>query len=143
MAGLLAALCASGSLVGYVWYDRSTTPDRSTPVLAVRQYGSAYLGQHDDMRAARFACPDQSGLVEVKRFRDDLDAREKTNNFTIYVNLDTVREVSRTGDSADVAVVIVLLANANGQQLRRVENWDFTAKRRRDGWRACAAHQVG
>jgi hypothetical protein len=143
MAGLLAALCASGSLVGYVWYDKATTPDRTTPALSVRQYGNAYLGERDDAHAAEFACADQSGLAEVKTFRDDLDARQKANNSTIYVNVDTVREVSRSGDTAHVAVVIVLLANVNGQQLRRVENWDFTAKRGRDGWRACAAHQVG
>ncbi|GIH18171.1 hypothetical protein Raf01_63430 [Rugosimonospora africana] len=127
--------------MAYVWYDKATAPDRTTPVLAVRQYGSAYLGRHDDVRAAKFACADQSGLVEVKKFRDDLDARSKANNFTVYVNLDTVREVSRSGDTAHVAVVIVLLASANGEQLRRVENWDFTAKRQ-DGWRACGAHQV-
>lgn len=140
--GVVAALCASGSLVGYVLYDKATTVDRSTPELAVRQYAAAYLGQHDDARAAEFACTDQSGLTDVKNLRQSLDEREKSYNLTIYVNLDTVHEVSRSGNTAHVKVVIVLLTSDNGEQLRRVEDWDFTAQRH-DGWRACGAHMVG
>ncbi|WP_345636513.1 hypothetical protein [Rugosimonospora acidiphila] len=141
LIGVVAALCASGSLVGYVEYDKATKPDRTTPELAVRQYAQAYLGQHNDAQAATYACQDQSGLNEVKALRQDLDNREKTYNFTIYVNFDSVREVSRSGNTAHVAVVIVLFTNDSGQQLRRQEHWDFTAVRD-NGWRTCAAHQV-
>jgi hypothetical protein len=141
LVGVASTLCASGSLVGYVLYDKATTPDRGTPTVAVYQYLNAYLGDRDDQRAAMFTCDGKPDIAAVKAARDDLISREKQYGITITVQVDGVFETSRSGKDAEVNAGIVLVAVIAGQSNRVVEHWDFDT-RDTDGWRVCDGHEV-
>jgi hypothetical protein len=141
LVGVVAAVCASGSVVGYVLYDKATTPDRGTPTVAVFQYLAAYLDDRDDQRAAEFTCDGKPDIAEVKAARDDLISREKQYGITISVEVDGVFETSRSGKDAEVNAGIVLLAVVAGQPNRVVEHWDFQT-RDTGGWRVCDGHEV-
>jgi len=138
---VLALLCLGGGAAAFLFYDKATKPDLSTPALVTREYLSAYLVNRDDARATEFQCGDHSGLKNVRALRDDLDSRQKTYNVSINVSIDSVFEESRSGDEADLAVDIVLSTTSNGSQLRRVQRWQFTA-RDENGWRVCSGHEV-
>jgi hypothetical protein len=137
----VALLGLGGVAVGFLFYDRATKPDLSTPSLVTRKYLSAYLVNRDDAAAAQYQCEDTSGLEPMRAFRADLDDREKKYNLNISVSVDSVRETSRSGDQAEVAADTVVSAVDAGTQLSRVQHWAITT-RNESGWRVCAAHEV-
>jgi len=136
------ALLGLGAVaVGFLFYDRTTKPDLSTPALVTRKYLAAYLVDRDDAGAAQYQCSDSSGLASMRALRSDLDDRQKRYNIAITVSVDSVREASRSGNSAEVAADIVLSAVDTGDQLTRVQHWLITA-RNDGGWRVCSAHET-
>src|SRR5438067_2772103 len=52
----VALLCLGGVAVGFLFYDRATKPDLSTPSLVTRKYLSAYLVNRDDVAATQYQC---------------------------------------------------------------------------------------
>jgi hypothetical protein len=138
---VVALLCLGGGAAVFVFYDKATRPDLSTPPLVTRKYLSAYLVDRDDVKAAGYQCGDPSGLTNVKALRDDIDSRQKAYNVSIAVSIDSVIEQSRSGDRAQLAVDLVLSTTTQGTPLRRVQHWQFTT-RDEGGWRVCEGHEV-
>src|SRR5256885_7683593 len=134
-------LCFGGVASGFLFYHQATKPDLSTPEHVTRKYLEAYLVDRDEYAARQYQCSDTSGLSDLRSFRDDIDSRGRTNHVTIAVSLDSVRETSRSGGQATVSVDIVLSTVAEGDQLTRVQHWEFAA-RDQDGWHVCSGHQV-
>ena len=142
MAGVLSPVCAAGSLAGYVWYDKATTPNRGSPAVVVVQYLNSYLGSRDSSRAALFACGGNPDLPAVRAARDDLTSRERQFGVSIDVAVDGVQETSRVDDRAQVSASLALTATVNGSSQRVVEQWSFQTENH-DGWRVCDGHEVG
>lgn len=138
---VVGLLCLGGGATAFVYYDRATQPDLRTPVLVTLEYLRAYLVDRDDAKAAGFRCADDSGLKDVKAFRDDIDNRQKTFNVTITVSIDSADETSRSGSIAEVKSDLVLSTTSDGSSLRRVQHWEFTT-RDDGGWRVCDGHEV-
>src|SRR5205814_1869178 len=53
IAALAVGLCLGGVAITYALYDKATTPDRSSPILVVRQYLSATFDERDSSAPAR------------------------------------------------------------------------------------------
>jgi hypothetical protein len=134
-------LCLGGIGVGFLFYDRATKPDLSSPVVVTDKFISVYLVDRDDRRAQQYQCSDASGLAEIHALRDDLDQREKTYSITINVAVDSISESSRTNDDATVAVDLALTTILDGKPQRAVQQWQFST-RNEDGWRVCGAHKL-
>ncbi len=137
----IALLCLGGVAVGFLYYDRATKPDLSSPVLVTHEYLSAYLIDRDDRAAERYQCSDASGLAEIRALRDDIDTRQKTYGVTIIPSVDRLQEGEQSGRTARVTVDLVLTAVIQGKPQRDVEHWEFTAQND-GGWRVCTAHEV-
>lgn len=140
-AGVLATLCAGGSLTAYLWYDRATAPNRASPAVVVLEYLNAYLGARDSAHAALFACGNNPELPAVKAARDDLASRERQFGVSIDVSVDGVQETSRSADHASVAASIALTTVVNGSSQRVIEQWIFQTENH-SGWRVCDGHEV-
>ena len=89
---LVALLVLGGVAVGFLFYDRATKPDLSSPEHVTRKYLEAYLIDRDDYTTRIYQCSDTSGLSQIRAFRDDLDQREKAHSISISVTLKSVRE---------------------------------------------------
>ncbi|MFG2055370.1 hypothetical protein ACGFI9_15225 [Micromonospora sp. NPDC048930] len=137
VAGVLALVCGSGAVVGFVLYDRATAPDRSAPDVAVDNYLRAFLVDRDDTKAKEFACDGQAGLDGLRALRDDLSAREKKFDATISVSWGALK-AQRTGDNAVVEVDLIISALVDGTSQSDRQSWRFET-RRVDGWRVCSA----
>lgn len=141
VAGVVALLCASGAVVGFVLYDRATAPDRSAPDVVVASYIQAFLVDRNDMRAQEFTCQSDADLGDLRLLRDDLVAREKSFATTISVSLENL-SVQRQGDHAKVHVDLIISAFLDGIKQSDRQGWDFLA--RLDGdWRVCEGKHAG
>jgi hypothetical protein len=138
---LVALLCLGGVAAGFLYYHQATKPDLSSPVLVTHSYLSAYLIDRDDRGAQEYQCSDDSGLSEIRALRDDIDNRQRKYGVAYTFSVEGVNEVERQGDQARLRVDLVLATVSQGQPLREVEHWDFTA-RNQDGWHVCGAHEV-
>jgi hypothetical protein len=138
---VIALLCLGGIGTAFILYDKGTQPDLRTPVVVIQQFLTAYLVNRDDAKAAQFECSDASGLEPVRSVRKDDDQRERENNVAITVAVDSVREISRSGKDAQVAVDLVFATTINGTPQRDLEHWEFTT-RNDSGWRVCSGHEV-
>ncbi|MEU4713819.1 hypothetical protein AB0F73_09240 [Micromonospora purpureochromogenes] len=137
VAGVLALLCMSGGVIGYVLYDRATTPDRSAPDVVVVNYLQAVLVARDDSKANLFTC--DGPLPAVDEFRDRMAAREQQLDAVFSVNIENVA-VTKTGDkSAVVDAVIRRSATIDGVQQSLTDNWRFEVADQQEGWRVCSA----
>lgn len=141
LAGILAAFCASGSLVAYVWYDKATTPDQSTPSLAVRQYLRATFELHDDKRASQFTCGDPQSVTEIQQLLSELRSTESRFRVTTNVSWEEF-STDEHGDSATVSLnLLIRVPEANGTPSEAIQRWSFDATNH-GGWRVCGAHRV-
>ncbi|MEH0982730.1 hypothetical protein [Micromonospora sp. CPCC 205556] len=136
VAGVLALLCVSGAVIGYVLYDRATTPDRSTPDVVVASYIQAFLADRNDTRASEFACKSGADADELRLLRDDLLARERRFDTPISISWENLN-LQQQGDRATVEVDLILSAFVNGISQSDRQGWRFEAQRQ-DGWRVCA-----
>ena len=83
----LLVLCVVGSVVGYIWYDRATKVDRSTPIAVVVQYVDAIFEYRDPARAKLFECDGSNpggALREQLRLVED---RERTFDVIFIVTV--------------------------------------------------------
>jgi hypothetical protein len=138
---IVALLCLGGSAAAFLFYGQVTKPDLRTPVLVTHEFLSAYLVDHDDVKAAQFQCVDGSDLRDVRAFRDDIDARQKKFAITFTVSVDSVRETTREDSIATVTADIAISAVIQGQSRRDLEHWVFNTHNDK-GWRVCSGHEV-
>ncbi|SBT48977.1 hypothetical protein [Micromonospora auratinigra] len=137
VAGVLALLCGSGAVVGFVLYDRATAPDRSAPDVVVASFIQAFLDDRNDAKAEEFTCQNGGDLAGLRTFRDDLVAREERFGAKISVSWENIR-IQQQGDVAKVQVDLVLSAFVDGVSQSDRQGWDFET-RQNDGWRVCTA----
>ncbi|MFU8852744.1 hypothetical protein ACNAW0_17415 [Micromonospora sp. SL1-18] len=140
VAGVLALLCGSGAVVGFVLYDRATAPDRSAPDVVVASYIQAFLVDRDDAKANEFACEGQADLSDLRSLRDDLAAREKRFDTTISVSWGSL-SAKQTGDVAVVEVDLIISAYVDGISQSDRQSWRFET-RHGDGWRVCTGQRA-
>lgn len=132
--GVLAAVGSVGVLYKY---HEATKIDRSATTVVVRQYIDELLVRRDDVRAALFACGDQSDLAAIKALRDQLVREEKANSVSTQVV-----PASLVEEGANVVVVDLKLNQGQGLHVdRRSQRWRFGLKDE-DGWRVCSAEQL-
>ncbi|MGN9893203.1 Rv0361 family membrane protein [Micromonospora sp. L31] len=137
VAGVLALLCVSGAVIGYVLYDRATAPDRSTPDVVVAGYIQAFLADRDDTRASELACQEGADINDLRLLRDDLVARERRFGTKISTSWEDFK-IQQQGDRASVEVVLILSAFMDGISQSDRQGWRFETQRK-DGWRVCTA----
>ncbi|PZG00008.1 hypothetical protein C1I93_04005 [Micromonospora endophytica] len=137
IAGTLAALCLGGGVVGYLLYDRATTPDRSTPAVVVDNYLRAFLVDHNDVRGNLFVCDGSAQLGQLELLRSDLAVREQRFGARIWVSWEEFH-VDRHDDYADVRVDLTFSAQIDGIRQTDRQAWKFTTRLGED-WRVCAA----
>jgi hypothetical protein len=138
---VVGLLCLGGGAAAFLYYDRATQPDLSTPSLVTREFLSAYLVNRDDFKASQLQCSDSSGLSDVRDLRRQIDDRQKNTGIAFTVAVDTVQELSRGGDAATVAADLAITSTVQGQTGRELEHWQFTT-RNEGGWRVCEGHEV-
>jgi len=136
-----ALLCLGGVAVGFLFYDRATKPDLSTPEHVTRKYLEAYLVDRDDYAANQYRCSDASGLTELQALRDDIDARQRRYGVSITGSLDRVHEVERTASAAKVDVDLVFSAVIQGAPQKDLEHWEVSVSNE-SGWRVCGANEL-
>ncbi|MGR6322562.1 hypothetical protein Q2K19_12780 [Micromonospora soli] len=143
VAGVLALLCGSGAVIGFVLYDRATAPDRSAPDVVVDNYLRALLVDRDDTKAEEFACGDGGDLSAVHGLRDELEQREANFDVVVRVSWGPLAQV-KTGDGKEsVTTTLTIASSANGQtRSSRREDWQFEVIDR-DGWRVCGGNKIG
>ncbi|MFB9850996.1 hypothetical protein ACFFMR_11440 [Micromonospora andamanensis] len=137
IAAVVAALCLTGGVVGYLVYDRATTPDRSTPAVVVDNYLRAYLVDRNDVRANLFACDGAAEFEMLRRLRNDLAAREERFSTTMWVSWESFA-VNQVDDNAEVRVDLTFSAVVDGIRQSDRQSWVFTT-RLNDDWRVCSA----
>ncbi|HEY3007456.1 MAG TPA: hypothetical protein VGJ63_05245 [Micromonosporaceae bacterium] len=138
-AGVIALLCVGGLGVGYVLYDRATTPDRHSPEVTVTGYVYAALADRDQSRARVFQCDGADD--PIRSLRDDVESRERTLGSAISVSVENVRVEETTRNSALVSADIRRSATIDGVLQSVVDRWRF-GLRHEDGWRVCRAEQL-
>ncbi|MBQ1024444.1 hypothetical protein KBX00_08650 [Micromonospora sp. C95] len=137
VAGVVAALCLAGGVVGYLVYDRAVTPDRSTPAVVVDSYLRSYLVDQNDVRSRLFSCDGVTEFDALRRLRDDLAAREQRFATTMWVSWERF-QVIRVDDSAEVRVDLTFTAEVDGIRQSDRQAWTFTTRFNED-WRVCSA----
>src|SRR5438046_2464850 len=111
----VALLCLGGVAVGFLFYDRATKPDLSTPEHVTRKYLEAYLVDRDDYAARQYRCSDDSGLAEIRALRSDIDSREQKYGVKFSYSVDSATRLAESGSDAKVAVDLVLSTVLQGQ----------------------------
>jgi hypothetical protein len=141
LGAVLLAICMTGSVVGFVLYNRATRIDRSTPVVAVFQYVDAIFEQRDAGQAKLFECEKASGRAALDAVLDDLEERERRYGIHISVSVTNFAS-SVEGTSAQVqADLLIDVPEADGKLSRSSQRWNFDL-RDEDGWRVCSAQRV-
>ncbi|MGC4866692.1 hypothetical protein ACLQ3B_14815 [Micromonospora sp. DT53] len=143
VAGVLALLCLGGVATAYVWYDRASTPDRSTPDVVVDNYLRAFLVDRNDTRASLFTCESGSDLQAVRDLRVEFEQRESKFNVSVRVSWGQLtRTPSSEGESVGTTLTISGSSEGVVRSSRR-ENWTFTVVEDGDGWRVCGGLELG
>lgn len=141
VAGVLAALCLGGGVVGYLVYDRATAPDRSAPDVVVDNYLRAFLVDRNDVRANLFVCEGKSDLNDLNQLRTDLVVREDRFGTDLTVTWGPLQE-TRAGEQAVVRVDLTFSAQVDGIRQTDRQSWSFDLQLS-DDWRVCSAEQRG
>ncbi|MEU8125686.1 hypothetical protein AB0B68_00545 [Micromonospora sp. NPDC049049] len=139
VAGVLALLCLGGIATAVVWYNRASTPDRSTPDVVVANYIQSFLADRNDARASEFVCQSDLDLDALRLLRDDLVGREVRYSAKISTSWEGFA-VQEQGDSANVEVDLILSAFVDGISQSDRQRWRFET-RHEDGWRVCKAER--
>ncbi|MEU5933813.1 hypothetical protein [Micromonospora sp. NPDC047187] len=141
VAGVLALLCLGGVATALVWYNRASTPDRSTPDVVVDNYLRAFLVDRNDVRADLFTCESGSQLEALHALRTDLLEREQELSVTILVSWGSL-DVDSHGDTASVETAIRRSATVDGVPQSLTDNWRFDVVKQ-EGWRVCGGLKLG
>ncbi|MGC4850257.1 hypothetical protein ACLQ3F_23755 [Micromonospora sp. DT15] len=141
VAGVLALLCLGGIATAVVWYNRASTPDRSTPDVVVDNYLRAFLVDRNDVRADLFTCESESQLEALRALRTDLVEREQRFGTTITVSWGPLT-VQTQGEAAAVEVTLIISARMDGISQSDRQSWRFDT-RSSDGWHVCGGTRAG
>ncbi|MEU4531041.1 hypothetical protein AB0F49_22700 [Micromonospora ureilytica] len=136
---MLALLCLGGIATAYVWYDRASTPDRSTPDVAVINYLQAMLVSHDSNRAKLFTC--DGAVPSVDEFAAGITRREQELGVSFSINIEDVAVAETAGADASVIAVIRRSAAIDGVHQSLADTWQFDLNNR-DGWLVCAGSRI-
>ncbi|MGW5667920.1 hypothetical protein [Micromonospora sp. NPDC003776] len=136
VAGVLALLCGTATVVGFVLYDRATAPDRSSPDVVVVNYLQAMLVSRDDNKARLFTC--DGSVPSVDELRDQIVSRERELGISFSINIEKVAASNIDASNAVVTAVIRKSAVVDGVQQSLTDTWRFELKDQ-DGWRVCSA----
>ncbi|MFI6239103.1 hypothetical protein ACIBEF_04410 [Micromonospora sp. NPDC050795] len=139
VAGVLALLCLGGVATAVVWYNRASTPDRSTPDVAVINYLQATLVSRDPNRAGLFTC--EGAVPSVDEFAADVAGRERELGVSFSINIEDVAVTETAGADATVVAVIRRSAAIDGIHQSLTDTWRFELNDR-DGWRVCAGSRI-
>lgn len=144
VAGVMALLCGTGAVVGFVLYDRATAPDRSAPDVVVAGYIQAFLVERNDTKAKEFICKSGGDLSAVRSLRAEVEQREANFNVVVKVSWGPLTR-AKEGDGESVTTTLSISSSANGQQRSsRREDWRFhVVDSHEDGWRVCGGNKVG
>lgn len=138
IAGVLAAMCLGGGVVGYLVYDRATTPDRSAPDVVVDNYLRAFLVDRNDVRANLFVCDGVSDLVAVHKLRDEILQREADFGVEVRVSWGTLFQADAAVGQV-VTTTLTISSSADGvSRSSRREEWAFEVSETANGWRVCS-----
>ncbi|MEU6022473.1 hypothetical protein [Micromonospora sp. NPDC047134] len=138
VAGVLAALCLGGGVVGYLVYDRATTPDRSAPDVVVDNYLRAFLVDRNDVRANLFVCEGTPDLSAVRNLRDEILQREANFGVVVRVSWGTLLQTETAGSQL-VTTTLTISSSAEGvSRSSRREEWVFEVSDTKAGWRVCS-----
>lgn len=140
IAGVLAAMCLGGGVVGYLVYDRATTPDRSAPDVVVDNYLRAFLVDRNDVRANLFVCEGSQGLGQLRQLRADLTAREEEFETEFAVSWGPLQE-AQAGKEAVVRVDLTISALVDGNRQTDRQSWSFTTRLSED-WLVCSGTRI-
>jgi hypothetical protein len=137
---VLLVLCLIGSIAGYLWYDRATKIDRSTPVVVVEQYVYTIFADRDLAGAEIFEC-DGASRDGILGLLADIEERER--KFDIAISVSTANYSSSTvGDTAEVKVSLRIdVPEEDGKPSRSTQQWQFQL-RDDDGWRVCSGQRA-
>ncbi|MET8257659.1 hypothetical protein [Micromonospora sp. NPDC005205] len=136
---MLALLCLGGIATAVVWYNRASTPDRSTPDVAVINYLQATLVSRDPNRAGLFTC--EGAVPSVDEFAADVAGRERELGVSFSINIEDVAVTETAGADATVVAVIRRSAAIDGIYQSLADTWQFDLNNR-DGWRVCAGSRI-
>ncbi|KKJ99250.1 hypothetical protein LQ51_23320 [Micromonospora sp. HK10] len=139
VAGVLALLCGTGAVAGFILYDRATAPDRSAPDVVVVNYLQAMLVARDDNKAALFTCG--SSIPSMDGLRDQIASRERELSVSFAINIEDVNVAKIDSKHAAVTAVIRRSATLDGVQQSLTDNWRFEL-REQDGWRVCSGQPL-
>jgi hypothetical protein len=141
LAAFLLVVCLVGGIGGYVWYDRTTRIDRSTPVVVVFQYVDAIFELRDVDHARLFECERSNGRAALQMLLSDIMERERKFDIRLSVSAGDF-ESAVEGAQAEVRTSLFIDApEVNGETSRSSQPWKFTLHDD-DGWRVCSAQRV-
>ena len=121
---------------GFIWYDRATAPDRSSPDATLSNYLGALLVERDDSRAGLYVC-EAPHLAEMQELRGSIEQRERDLNTVIIVSWSGY-DVRENGDEADIGASIERRATIDDTLQTVTDRWTFHLINQ-SGWRVCAA----
>ncbi|UWZ37219.1 hypothetical protein Drose_02625 [Dactylosporangium roseum] len=140
LVSVAALVCLAGSLTAYFWYDKATTPDRSSPTVTLQQYVNARFNLRDAARARVFEC-NSPRLEAVDQAIDEILGLEARYNIAISTSVSDL-SVSNQGDRVDVSAHLnVVVPEANGLDSVQVQKWTFHFVKS-DSWRVCGAERI-
>ena len=139
VAAVASAVCLVGLIVGYVVYDKATTPERGTPRTTLTQYLEAKFTNRDESRVRLFECRSPK-LEQMDALLDDLKDRERQFDVTIALRSYDMA-VTATDDSARIDASLEMDATVDGVLQRQVQRWQFDLVWA-DGWRVCGARRT-
>ncbi|WP_327039706.1 hypothetical protein [Micromonospora maris] len=142
VAGVLAAMCLGGGVVGYLVYDRATTPDRSAPDVVVDNYLRAFLVDRNDVRADLFICEGASDLSAVHQLRDEILQREADFGVVVRVSWGTLFQSDTAGQQLITTTLTISSSSDGISRSSRREEWAFEVSDTASGWRVCSGRVV-
>lgn len=138
-AGLLVTGLV-GSIAGYIWYDRATRIDRSTPSVVVERYVYTIFDDRDLAGAEALECRDGS-RQNIRSLLTDIEDLERTYNILVTVSTANY-STTILGDQADVEVALRIdVPEEDRKPSRSTQHWRFHL-RDDDGWRVCDASRL-
>ncbi len=104
VAALAVGLCLAGVTVGYILYDKATTPDRSSPSVTLQQYLDEKFENRDEQKAAVLVCRSPK-LDAIDAMLADLKARESKFGVTIDIKSSDVVVTQKTRRRASMQIL--------------------------------------
>jgi hypothetical protein len=140
--GVMTVLCLAAGAVVFRFYDKATRPDRTTPAIALQNYLYATLQSADPNEALKYACADSS-LAALTDFRDAAIAMADAHGDVASFDW-TLGAIQAGRSDGTAAVELERDTKKQGEIVAAsTTEWIFDVRNSGDGWRVCAARQIG